>query len=205
MNRNLLIITWIIMMQHNVSAQTKWGFENYNYWGHQTPGVFVPIVHFETKENWYAELRYNYEDIQTLSLYSGKIFAGGHSVQYSVTPMLGLSVGKFTGVSLATNAEAAWKDFYVSSQTQYSMAAKRNATNFFFSWSELGYNVSRNFFTGLASQYTLQTGRNDFEPGFLAGLNFKNVSFPFYVFSPFRAGRYFVLGLNYEYKLKKKE
>jgi hypothetical protein len=184
-------------------AQSKIGIENYNYWGQANSNVIVPMIHIETNNNWYAEVRYNYEDAETLSFFGGKTFSGGKSLEYSVTPMTGVSVGNFTGVSFATNAEVDWKNFYMASQTQYSIATKKNLSNFFFSWSELGYNITDNFFGGLALQYTLQQGMNDTEPGLFAGVNFKSVSIPFYVFSPFQAGRYFVLGLNYEYNFKK--
>jgi hypothetical protein len=184
-------------------AQSKFGIENYNYWGQSNENVIVPMIHIETKKNWYAEVRYNYEDAQTLSLFGGKTFTGGKSLQYSITPMTGASFGNFTGLSFAANAEVEWKNFYLSSQTQYSIATRINNDNFFFSWSELGYNISDHIFGGLAIQYTRQQEMNKTEPGFVAGLNFKGVSIPFYVFSPFKPGRYFVLGLNYEYKFKK--
>jgi hypothetical protein len=186
-------------------TQAKSGVENYNQFGQGNEYVWMPVVHYQTNKGMYAELRYNYEDIKTLSLYAGKTLTGGSLFQYNFTPMAGYCIGKFTGLSLAANAEAEWKDFYFSTQTQYSMATKKNAANFFFSWSEAGYNVFRNFFAGLAVQYTRQQGVIDIEPGFVTGFTFKNISIPLYVFSPFQPGRFIVLGFNYEYHLKKKE
>lgn len=191
-------------MLHNASAQSKMVFENYNYWGHQTPAIFVPMIHIETKNNWYAEMRYSYEEAETISIYAGKTFGGDNALHYHITPMAGFSTGRFTGVSFATNAEVNWKKIYFSSQSQYSRSFKIEIPDFFFSWAELGYNISAHFFGGLAMQYTRQKGFIDFEPGFVAGVNIKNISFPFYVFSPFGRDGYFVLGLNYEYNLKKK-
>jgi hypothetical protein len=202
---NLLIITLFIMTQHKIYAQSKWVFENYNYWGRQTTGIFVPMIHFETKNNWYAEMRYNYEEVQTISFYGGKTFSGGKAITYSITPLAGFATGRFTGISVAVNTEMDWKNFYVSSQSQYSQALKKDSRDFFFSWSEMGYNISRNVFTGLSMQYTRQLGKAEAEPGCMAGINFKNISVPFYVFNPFNSSCYFVLGLNYEYNLKKRK
>ena len=185
-------------------TQAKSGVENYNLLGRGNEYVWMPVVHYQAEKGMYAELRYNYEDLKTLSLYAGKTFTGGADFKYSVTPMAGYCIGKFTGLSLAANAEADWKDFYVSTQTQYSMATKKGIENFFFSWSEIGYDLFRNFFAGLAVQYTRQLGANDIQPGFVTGLNFKNISIPFYLFSPFEPGRYIVLGFIYEYQLKGK-
>lgn len=212
--KKYLFITLLsTMMHHAATAQWKAGVGQYIYTGMPLADAIVPVGYVQSVNNWYAELRYNYEDAKTLSLYGGKNFSGGNNLEYSITPMAGFSTGRFTGVSLAINADAEWNKFFLSSQTQYSIAVKKydsasvkkNAENFFFSWTELGYNISAHFFAGLSMQYTRQTGENDFEPGFLAGLNFKNLSFPFYVFSPFRADRYFVFGVNYEFSLKRKK
>src|SRR5258705_8885247 len=99
MKKSLLTIIWSIMMLLNASAQWKAGIEQYNYIGAQSTGSFVPSVHLQSKNNWYAELRYNYENAQTLSLYGGKTFEDGNGLDYQITPMVGFSTGKFTGVS----------------------------------------------------------------------------------------------------------
>ncbi|MES1223335.1 MAG: hypothetical protein ABUT20_48015 [Bacteroidota bacterium] len=205
MNRSLLIIIWTITMQHNVSAQSKMVFENYNYWGQHSSAVFVPMIHIETKNNWYAEIRYNYEADQTLSVFAGKSFYGGNKITYSITPLVGISAGLFSGASFATNADVEWDNFYFSSQSQFSRSFKKEIPDFFFTWSEAGYNISPNIFAGLALQYTRQLASNEAEPGIMAGINFKNFSIPFYVFKPFHSGGYFVLGLNYEYNLRKRK
>ena len=189
----------------NSTGQSKWVIENYNYFGQPGAGAVVPMIHFETKRNWYAELRYNYEDNKTISLFAGKSFKGGSSFSYSITPLAGFSAGNFTGVSLGINADAEWKKIYLSSQTQYSMGIKKDEANFFFTWSELGYNISNHFFGGIAIQYTGTAVVNNFEPGFVAGFELNNFSFPVYVFSPFQDSRYFIVGVNYEYSLKKKK
>jgi hypothetical protein len=202
-----------MMMHYNAATQWKAGIAQYIYTGTPLAEAIVPVCFIQSDNNWYAELRYNYEDAKTLSLYGGKTFSGGNGLEYTITPMAGFSTGRFTGVSFATNADAEWKNFFFSSQTQYSIAVKKNdstaikknAENFFFSWSELGYNLGDHFFAGLAMQYTRQAGETNFEPGLLAGLNFKNFSFPFYLFGPFRPDRYFVLGASYEFTLKKRK
>lgn len=186
-------------------TQSKSGVENYNLLGQGNEYVWMPIVHYQTEKGLYAELRYNYEDLKTISFYGGKTFEGGSAFEYSFTPMVGYSIGNFTGLSLATNAEVEWKDFYLSTQSQFSLATKKGMSNFFFSWSEVGYNVFRSLFAGLAVQYTRQERANDIQPGVVAGVNFKNFSMPVYMFSPFQKGRYMVLGLVYEFNLNKKK
>ena len=203
--KHLKFLFALFLFSNTGFTQAKSGIENYNFLGQGQDYVWMPIFHYEAKKGLYAEVRYNYEDAQTLSFFGGKKFAGGKSIQYSITPMLGYSIGTFSGISLAANAEVEWKSFYLSSQTQYSIANKNSAVDFFFNWSELAYNISDNFFGGVAIQYTLQQGISDVEPGFVGGINFKNFSMPFYAFSPFKSNRYFILGLNFESSFKKKK
>src|ERR1044072_5771641 len=80
----ILLLATSLITPCQLSAQSKLGFENYNYWGQQSQGTFVPLIHFETNKNWYAELRYNYEDAQTISFYAGKTFSGGNNLTYSI-------------------------------------------------------------------------------------------------------------------------
>jgi len=193
-----------VLITVNARSQSKWVFEQYNYIRQPEASAFVPMVHFQTRNNWYGELRYNYEDAQTLSFFGGKTVNGGKSLTWSFTPIAGYSTGKFTGVSAGINNEAEWKDFYFSAQSQYSMATKKDKANFFFNWSEAGYSFSDFFYSGIAMQYTWQQQKGFLEPGIVNGLCFRNLSFPFYVFNPLKGDCYFVLGLNYEYNLKKK-
>lgn len=187
----------------SLSAQSKLGFDHYNYIRQSDGSALVPTLHLQTKNNWYTELRYNYEDAQTLSLFGGKAFEGGEAIEYAFTPMLGFSIGRFTGTSVALNTDITWKIFELSIQSQYSIAMKKNTTDFFFNWSELTSSISKNVFAGLALQYTMQAKQQTLEPGIVAGLNLKNISFPIYAFNPFRADNYFIVGVNYEYKLGK--
>ncbi|MGQ0739974.1 MAG: hypothetical protein ACT4OJ_13040 [Bacteroidota bacterium] len=186
-------------------AQAKSGVENYNLLSREDKYLWMPIVHYQSAKGVYAEFRYNYEDSKTFSLYGGKTFDIKKGADISLTPMIGFSAGNFKGISLAVNTELDWKNWYVSSQMQYSMSLTATATDFYFCWSEAGYNISPNLFAGFAFQLTRQDGVSDFQPGFLGGVNFGNVSVPVYFFNPFRPGNFIILGLNYEYQLKKRE
>jgi hypothetical protein len=200
MKKTVTILLIGISLCTRIQAQGKIGVEQYNYLNAKP--VLQPIVHIETARNWHMEFRYNYEDAETFSVYGGKKIERGDELEWSITPMIGFSAGKFNGISLAFNSEAEWKDFYFGSQTQYSHAFENDMESFFFSWSELGYSIHKNFYSGLAMQYTLQKGWSEFDPGFTAGLSFKNVQFPCYIFNPFKPGRYYILGFIYQFNLK---
>ena len=149
-------------------------------------------------------LRYNYEDINTLSVYGGKNFNNGTAFRTDLTPMIGFSAGLFNGVSLALNADAEWKGLYISTQSQYSLPVKSNSAAFYYNWTELGFYVTEFFFTGITIQSTRTKEKMETEPGFAAGLDFKWFSIPVYFFKPLTAEPYLIVGVNMGFDLKRK-
>jgi hypothetical protein len=192
-----------MLVQHSLTAQSKWGFEDYHYLDQPANSAIVPVVHFQTPKELYAELRYNYEAGQTLTLLGGKTWQGGSMISYVITPMAGFSAGMFTGFTFGVNADVGWKHLYFSSQTQQSVTTDKNNSGFFFSWSELGVEIAGQFFGGAAIQYTRQEGCTVLDPGIVAGCRIKKFSFPCYVFNPFRRDTHIVLGINYEWSFNK--
>ncbi len=199
MKKNLLIIIWSILMQHNATGQTKIGIENYNSVSRAEPYLWVPIIHRQGKKGLHTEMRYNYEERKTGSVYIGKNFSSDSAFSYSLTPMLGWVFGQFNGGSVALNADAGYKKFYTSVQTQYTMSKNGKAENFFYTWGEIGYEPVEWFYTGISSQWTKvykETG--DAEFGMLVGFNIRKLSIPVYVFSPFDKKINFLIGINLE-------
>ncbi len=162
-----------LVIHLNGYSQWKAGIEQYFYTHAPLAEPIVPMIHVESANNFYAELRYNYEEAKTISFFAGKSFAGGNNLAYNITPMAGYSTGRFAGLSFAVNANAEWKRIFLSSQTQYSwslaradsITGKSRAGSFFFSWSEAGYTFGENFFAGLSAQFTRQAGVTSIEPG----------------------------------------
>ena len=84
-------------MQLNVKAQSTKTVENYNILNPGNEYLWMPVVHYKGRKNFYAEARYNYEDVNTASLYAGKSFSGGKKLEFTVTPMAGVVFGKYFG------------------------------------------------------------------------------------------------------------
>jgi hypothetical protein len=183
--------------------QPKLGIEHYQYWSAISKTSMVPVVNFTTKKKGYAECRYNYEEVNSFSVFGGKIIEGGKDFQYRFIPMLGISAGDFAGVSVATKTHIEWQRFFLSAEMQYSASFQNKRSNFIFNWSELGYGVSDFFFCGVSMQYLITDKSGNVEPGLMAGVNYKKITFPLYVFSPFKNSRYFVLGVNFAFTINK--
>ena len=72
MRNSFLIITFILICNIGKS-QENGGFELYYYTG-AGESTLVPKVYYQ-RHNWYGEVRYNYEELQTVSFNVGKMFS----------------------------------------------------------------------------------------------------------------------------------
>src|SRR5688500_10872215 len=119
MLRLYIMILSVLVLIKATFSQAEAAVEQYHYAGKGMPYVFMPVAHFRSAGNWHAEARYNYEDIETLLLYLGRSFTGDKRLSYSITPMLGASVGRFKGISTALNVDLEFEQFFFSAQSQY--------------------------------------------------------------------------------------
>jgi hypothetical protein len=199
--RSILIISFFLFLLYPARSQSKISFEQYSFMGGNQPGLLAPVAHYESRQNWYAEARYNYEDIHTFSLYIGHAFSGGKDFSWSFTPMVGGMAGKLEGGSFGLNSACSFKKFNFASQAQYSISAATRYDNFFYNWSELCYQPLDWIYTGIALQHTRIYATNALmDPGILVGFSFQQWSFPLYSFNPFGGRPYFVAGINWEWK-----
>jgi hypothetical protein len=187
-------------MQLNCRAQTKAGMESYNLKSSNEPYLWMPIIYRTGKKGFHTEFRYNYEERKTASVYIGKNFCRDSALSYSITPMLGWVFGKFNGGSVALNADAGYKKFFVSVQTQYTAGKNGADNNFFYTWAETGYQPVDWFYAGVSTQLTkAYEEKAAIEYGILVGFNIKKITVPVYVFSPFGKEQNFIVGLNIEW------
>lgn len=181
-----------------IHAEAQIGFEQYFYVKNKQMSTLVPICNYKSSGNWYAEARYNYEEMKTFSFYGGKIFSKAGELAYAITPMLGGVVGKFKGISSGLNAVVEYKDMFLLTQSQYTVSFNENNADFFFSWSELGYEPWKWFYFGLTAQHTYMPEADSFESdaGLFVGFTMGMWTFPLYVFRPLSTSNYLVLGIN---------
>jgi hypothetical protein len=203
--RTLYVILSVLVSSPSYS-QAEVAVEQYHYMGKGQPYVFMPIAHFQTSRNWYAEARYNYEDIETFSLYFGKSFSGEKSLGYSLTPIAGASIGRFRAISTGLNVDLEYGKFFFSAQSQYSVATDKGkgSDDFFYSWSEAGFQPVEWFFAGASFQQTYMANEKLMEPGALIGFSFGRFTIPVYGFDLLNSQRYFIIGLTVSWQGTKK-
>ena len=132
----------------------------------------------------HLEGRYNYEAIDSGSIWAGCNLSVGHEWVFDATPMLGGIFGSVSGVAPGSNLSLSFKGFTLSSQNEYFFDSAGSSGNFFYTWSELTYSPCTWFRAGFAAQRTkaYQT-KLDVQRGLMAGITYKKLDFATYVFN----------------------
>ena len=132
----------------------------------------------------HMEARYNNEALYTGSLWIGRDFSFGKKVQFTVTPMVGGVLGNLRGVGPGYDASITYKKIDYSTTGEYIFDTTTKSGNFFYIWSQVGYNITEWLQAGVAVQRTkvYQTGLG-VQRGFFAGVSHKNANFTTYVFN----------------------
>jgi hypothetical protein len=204
MKNKILFIA--ICFFHTLAVLGQAGLEQYYYVQKGQPLMLMPILHVQNSRNWYAEGRFNYEELNSGSLYIGKKFSIEKKELFlSATPLVGGIAGSIKGIAPGLNVSAEYNRFSFDSQTQYIVAWKDKGKNCFFNWSEIVYEPVKWLFLGGSLQTTCITGNRTrkIEGGVVMGINYRNWSFPIYGFNLSSSERYFILGVNFGLGLEK--
>jgi hypothetical protein len=204
--KTLLTIAVFLYAAYEARAQSG-GVEQYYYTRTKgTDAMMTPIAHITSSNNWYGEARYNFDELNTFSLYAGRKFAGSGNLNWEATPIVGGLMGQMNGGSLGMNVGFDYKRLFFLSQSQYSFSMENGTDKFFYNWSELGFEATQWLYAGVAVQQTnIYQEKGRMEPGCMIGFSIKNWTIPLYAFNTSDQDRYFVLGVNWQWEGRKKK
>jgi len=142
----------------------------------------------------HLEVRYNYEDLRTASLWGGATWAGGNRLLWEVTPMAGVIFGRTDGVAPGLEMTLGYWKLEWYSESELVIVYKTHDEGFFYTWSTLSLSPIEVAQIGLVAQRS-QTfdGAVAFGRGPFVGGTYRHVSGAFYAFNLGRDDRYFVL------------
>ncbi len=148
----------------------------------------------------HLEARYNYEALQTASLWMGYNLSWGKTLTLDLTPMVGGVFGNLTGVAPGYTATLAYKRLELYSQGEYVINTNDVADRYFYSWNELSYSPVGWFrFGGAAQRTRVYNTHLDVQRGFLIGLMHKNWEFTTYAFNPGTSDVTMTFSLGYSF------
>jgi hypothetical protein len=136
--------------------------------------------------NWlHLEARYNYENLDTGSVWVGYNFSGGEKLAWEFTPMLGGVFGHTTGIAPGYHGSLTWWKLELYSEGEYVFDTGSTSDSFLYNWSELTLAPVEWFRFGMVTQRTrLYKTDREIQRGLLAAFSFKKVSLAGYVFNP---------------------
>ncbi len=160
------------------------------------------------------QVRYNYEDQNTVSFLWGKPFSKQKKFFVEAIPTIGLSVGNFIGVSPAVQlyAENGQFEFFSSNQTSFCITDIKKS--FFFNWTEALFKFRDIVKVGAAFQYTKgypaaltqnkevvqQEPAQLIDVGPLVGFQYKKFYLSGYFFNLWQPQRHYAVSLTYNFR-----
>ena len=148
----------------------------------------------------HLEARYNYEARDAGSAFVGWKFAGGDSVSYELTPIIGGLFGAARGVVPGLEASIGWRAFDVYVEAEYVRDLDESSASYFYSWTELGWKPVEWLRVGLVGQrtHTIDNGR-DLQRGIFGQVVVGKATLGVYAFNPDSGSRYVIVSLGVEF------
>jgi hypothetical protein len=132
----------------------------------------------------HLEARYNYEALETGSIWAGYNFGVGETVTFEGTAMVGAAFGATDGIAPGYKASLSWTKLTFYSEGEYLFDSNGSADSFLYAWSELTWAPVDWCRLGLVGQRTkaYETER-DIQRGILVGFSSERVDFTTYAFN----------------------
>jgi hypothetical protein len=100
----------------------------------------------------HLEGRYNYEDLNTGSVFAGWTFEVGDEVQAAFTPMIGGIFGDTNGIAPGLLIDASWSKLSFYSESEYVFDTDDSDDDYFYSWSTLMWRFSDVIAAGVVTE-----------------------------------------------------
>jgi hypothetical protein len=149
---------------------------------------------------FHFEARYNYESLDTASVWLGYNLSFGEKWVLDLTPMVGGVFGDSRGVAPGWRLALSRGAFEFTTEAEYFFDSESSDDSFFYAWSELTWSFTDSFWAGIALQRTraYQT-ELDIQRGILVGVSVGDVSITGYVFNWGWTDPTFVLAIGWEF------
>jgi len=156
----------------------------------------LPIVKAD-KNKLHLEMRYNYEDRNTYSVFGGYNFTGGKKIEYTITPMLGAVLGNSDGIAPGLEMDFTLGKFELYSEMEYLIEFNDKSNGYLYNWTEITFAPRDWLWIGITGQRTrLYQSSLDIQRGILGGLSWGNFSATGYLFNTFSEDTFVLVSLG---------
>jgi hypothetical protein len=145
----------------------------------------------------HLEARYNYEARNATSIFAGWKFAGGDTVKFEVTPIVGGLFGAARAVVPGLEASVSWRALDIYVEAEYVRDLNHSSESYVYSWTELGWRPVEWLRVGFVGQRTrtVDTGR-DIQRGVFGQIPIGPATVTVYFFNPDVGSRYVIASLG---------
>jgi hypothetical protein len=175
-----------------------WDFAATGYWNVPRGGHdYGSAILAADRGSLHLEARFNYEAVHAQSAFVGWTFAGGDTVKWELTPILGGVTGAARGPIAGFEASIAGDrfDFYV--EAEYVRDREDHASDYTYAWSELGYRAAPWLRVGLVAQRTrVYGGERDLQRGGLVQVTHGAFTLGAYWFNPGSSDQVVILSVG---------
>lgn len=148
---------------------------------------------------WHFEGRYNYEDIDTGSLWVGWNLSTGSTVRLDLTPMAALVVGTVDGVAPGLEVTLSWKNLTFYDEAEVVIPFSGDPA-YFVSWSSTTWWFSDLLQPGITVQrFRVFEGEREVDWGLALASEFGRLSTGVYAFAPFGASPFWQLSAEWAF------
>lgn len=191
------IASFSVYGQENLSVKQDRGIFTNVEWAQHDTLLFIPQLWFYSGE-YFFELRYNYEDINTISWYAGRSFTSDKKISYEILPLAGVSFGKTLSISLGQKMLFEYKNLSFESEGQFTFNLKEKNNSFLYNRSAFSYWFTE--YTGIGAAHQLYSVYGDQllnKAGPIFSLVYKSFDFQFAVLEFSKDEMMFYMGLGY--------
>jgi hypothetical protein len=176
----------------------KWDFSAsvYAYFVPDSKDYLQPT--FTADRDWvHLEARYNYEGLDTGSVWFGYNLGGGETLAWEFAPMLGGVFGSTAAIAPGYEGTVTWRKLQLYSEGEYVIDTAGSSGTYFYNWSELTLAPAEWMRFGLVTQHTraYRTAR-EIQQGLFLGLSYKRLEVTGYVFNPDQSKATVVIALR---------
>lgn len=145
----------------------------------------------------HLEGRYNYEDLDTGSLWVGWTFSWSGAVEFSLVPMIGGVFGQTQGVAPGLELDLVWRILELYAEAEYVFDTGGEDDSYFYVWTELTVSPTEWLSLGLVAQRTRVFDTDvEVDRGLLVGFHVRSVSATVYVFNLDQDDPYVMIGIG---------
>ncbi len=154
------------------------------------------------RDTLHLEARYNYEALETGSLWVGYNLSVGEKLVLEATPMIGGVFGNVNGIAPGLEVTATYKKLQLYSANEYIFDTTTKAGNFFYTWTQLTYSPLPWFMAGYVVQRTrAYTTTLNIQRGLLVQVTHKKVTFSTQIFNIGETDPVLMLALGYSFSV----